>query len=566
MRSFYMVYPESPAYALGDMAYTESRGPKLPQGMHFLSSFDPPIVHGDLKSRNILIDSTFRAKVTDFGLTRQRKAGAGTPLWMAPELLIGGEATVKSDVYAFGVTLFEIITRKEPFEGQEVVAVLQRVIDNSLPDSENRPEIPSSCPAVIATEMRRCWSFEPADRPNFHDLHTWVLTLDASSILTKPSESGVSAPLSQQVTLLSKFPPHVSEALAEGKLPAPDTTDCATIFYADVVGFRTLSKRLSSEEQIDLLDRLYGAFDEIAAAYDVFKVETIGDTYVAVTNLATAQEDHAERLARFAMHALRKASTIMVHPEKLKLGFVEIRIGMHSGPLAASVVGTRTKKYCLFGDSLNIAARMEAAGVPGKVLMSKECARLVNIQAPDIGIVERGIVRIKGRGKMCTYFLIRDGDLGEDEIYMPPTSLTNENGDYESSAFDSDMSGVQSGVYDSQASYQGTSSASNFHKMKSNFTSWFQGHVHRGTEPPETLATLGAGHRLVGTPMQALSRGSSARPGGPGQIADSSGHESMGGNMSPMHVDRNRRNLSPQRDRNRIPLSPKNSDRAGARV
>ena len=108
---------------------------------------------------------------------------------------------------------------------------------------------------------------------------------------------------------LSRFPRHVSEALAEGKLPPPDVSDCATIFYCDLFEVETL--RLSSEELIDLRDRLYGAFDEIAAAYDVFKVETIGDSYVAVTNLATRQEDHAERLTRFAMHALRKASTIL---------------------------------------------------------------------------------------------------------------------------------------------------------------------------------------------------------------------------------------------------------------
>mmetsp|Transcript_35415 Transcript_35415/g.85507 ORF Transcript_35415/g.85507 Transcript_35415/m.85507 type:complete len:1753 (+) Transcript_35415:88-5346(+) len=462
------------------------------QGMVFLASFSPPIVHGDLKARNILIGSNFRAKVTDFGLTRQRKLGTGTPLWMAPELLVGGETTVKSDVYAFGITLYEILTRKEPYEGEELIDVLQRVIDPAEPEERSRPQIPRSCPASLANEMRRCWSFYPADRPTFHELHTWVRTLDASTILPQSmSHTAYRAEKSPLASAsepdLQKFPKHVSNALAEGKLPPPDTTDCATIFYSDVVGFETLMKQLSASELVDLLDRLYSAFDEIALAYDVFKVETIGDTYVAVTNLATEQDDHAERLTRFALHALRKASTIMVHPEKSDLGFVEVRIGMHSGPLMAAVVGTQTKKYCLFGDSLNIASRIEEAGVSGKVHLTKQCARLVNAQAPDIGIVERGVINVKGMGKMRTYYLVRDSDLG-GETYMPPGSLHQEPGDFEVAWAHDEMSSWAAA--ESQSSNHHASDAASLsmtkRMSKPNLASWFRGGT--GTEPAETYS------------------------------------------------------------------------------
>eukprot|EP00961_Rhodomonas_salina_P263508 3561126-Rhodomonas_salina.5 len=109
--------------------------------MDFLHIHKPPICHGDLKACNILIDDQLRAKVADFGMAG-RKRGAGTPYWMAPELLAGGRSSLPADVYAFGITLVEVLKRQLPYDNPDPYEVLSRVVD---PQHDLRPTIPEGC-------------------------------------------------------------------------------------------------------------------------------------------------------------------------------------------------------------------------------------------------------------------------------------------------------------------------------------------------------------------------------------------------------------------------------------
>ena len=159
--------------------------------------------------------------------------------------------------------------------------------------------------------------------------------------------------------LYDVFPKHVADALREGRPVEPERKDCVTIFFSDIVGFTTISSSLDPEK--------------VSSAHRIFKVETIGDAYMAVTNLVEDQlNDHAVRMARFAVSAIQAARNTLIDLDNPSLGTVRIRVGLHSGPVVANVVGTRNKRYCLFGDSVNTAARMESNSEVGGYCVSHQ--------------------------------------------------------------------------------------------------------------------------------------------------------------------------------------------------
>ena len=164
----------------------------IAQGLRFLHAAQPQIIHGDLKSHNVLVDSKFRAKVADFGLSQKKTLGistqlgvskaapSGTPYWMAPELLNGSHNTTASDVYAFGIVLFEVYSRQEPYMGEETEQVLQQVGDVSRP-APKRPGVPTGCPEGVAQLMQDCWGNAAELRPPFDEIERRLKALTSSS-------------------------------------------------------------------------------------------------------------------------------------------------------------------------------------------------------------------------------------------------------------------------------------------------------------------------------------------------------------------------------------------------
>jgi serine/threonine protein kinase len=135
------------------------------QGMRFLHAASPrQVVHGDLKAKNVLIDSNYRAKVSDFGLSAKKRIGAsGTPFWMAPELLRGESLnSSKSDMYAFGILIYEAYSRKTPYEGEDPNEVIKAIMN---PAMMKRPPVPLNSSARVAEMMKECLVPNPNDRP-----------------------------------------------------------------------------------------------------------------------------------------------------------------------------------------------------------------------------------------------------------------------------------------------------------------------------------------------------------------------------------------------------------------
>ena len=371
------------------------------QGMIYLHARDPPLIHGDLKSANVLLGARMNAKLTDYAHKQiqsgdtsgfSKKPLMGTPFFLAPELIANEtEQTTSSDVYAFGIQLYEIFSRKNPYEGLDPIHVLRSVADRSR-EAEFRPHQPLECPPEIWSLMKKCWHKDADARPSFINIQSILNPMDVN---TWPGANRV---LQGKEVLYDVFPAHVAEALIAGREVEPERKECVTLFFSDIVGFTTIASTLDPTMVSQLLNRLYTKFDHLANQYDVFKVETIGDAYVAVTNLVKDQPDHAARMADFAKAAVEEARMTLVDEDDLSKGHIKIRVGLNSGPIVANVVGTRNKRYCLFGDSMNVTSRMETASEPYRIHASKEAAQLIKEQKPSIPIMNRGVQNIKGKG------------------------------------------------------------------------------------------------------------------------------------------------------------------------
>lgn len=202
------------------------------------------------------------------------------------------------------------------------------------------------------------------------------------------------------------FPPHIADALREGRKVEQEKHECVTIFFSDIVGFSAISRDLTPDGVADMLDRLYSRFDELTRLHDIFKMETIGDAYMAAANLVKDQSvSHVRRIAEFAIDAIKVANRTQIDRDDPSKGCVEIRVGFHSGPVTSGVVGTRLPKYGIFGDSVNVASRMESNSEPNRIHISDVSARLLAKQARGMPIASRGVIDVKGIGQMQTFWV-----------------------------------------------------------------------------------------------------------------------------------------------------------------
>jgi class 3 adenylate cyclase len=209
--------------------------------------------------------------------------------------------------------------------------------------------------------------------------------------------------------------------LSDGKVPTQQSHDISksmpiadefletTVLFADLAGFTKWSSTRKPQEVFHLLETFYGAFDAIAKKRNVFKVETIGDCYLAVTGLPTPQPDHALIMTKFArdcmvkMKHLTKELEESMGPDVLQL---EFRVGLNSGPVTAGVLRGDKSRFQLFGDTVNTAARMESNGVKGRIHCSQVTAEELIRAGKSYWLKQReGGIQARGKGRMVTYFV-----------------------------------------------------------------------------------------------------------------------------------------------------------------
>uniref|UniRef100_A0A1I7TBX5 Guanylate cyclase domain-containing protein n=1 Tax=Caenorhabditis tropicalis TaxID=1561998 RepID=A0A1I7TBX5_9PELO len=202
-----------------------------------------------------------------------------------------------------------------------------------------------------------------------------------------------------------KYFRQVAERLKLGQSVEPEAFESVTIFFSDVVGFTVLANKSTPLQVVNLLNDLYTTFDAIIERNDSYKVETIGDAYLVVSGLPRRNGmEHVNNIANMSLELMDSLQSYKIpHLPQEK---VQIRIGMHSGSCVAGVVGLTMPRYCLFGDTVNTASRMESNGKPGFIHLSSDAHDLLTSLYKEYKTENRGEVIIKGKGVMQTYWLL----------------------------------------------------------------------------------------------------------------------------------------------------------------
>ncbi len=198
--------------------------------------------------------------------------------------------------------------------------------------------------------------------------------------------------------LLSILPRSVADRLKRDPHATVDECADATVLFADIVDFTRLSSGLRPEALVAWLNDLFSSFDALTEQHGLEKIKTIGDAYMAVCGLPTRTPDHAEAAAELAL-AIREEVSRRTAPNGTPL---QVRIGMHSGPVVAGVIGTRKFIYDLWGDTVNVASRMESHGVPGEIQVTDAVYRRL---AGRYEFQRRGQIEVKGKGLMTAFLL-----------------------------------------------------------------------------------------------------------------------------------------------------------------
>ncbi|BFZ10892.1 hypothetical protein BsWGS_13930 [Bradybaena similaris] len=379
--------------------------------------------HGRLKSANVLVDNRWTCKLThmiipglskvetvdDENVNYEKFLSTPPENLRTPSLSMPGSKA--ADMYSFGIVLLEIFT--------EIISRLKQ--GGTFPF---RPYIPEYIDHKTKNVIMECWREQPEERPSIDHVASLIRHI---SLQYSGKDKSLMEQMLDKVTreadlqaqeleeeknksdqlLYQMLPPIVADCLKKQIEVKPETFQSATVYFSDIQGFTELSSVSEPIEIVNFLNDVYYKFDNIIEKYKVYKVETIGDAYVVCSGVPLMVDNHASEIAKMALHIMSCSSDLKVlHRPEQKF---HMRIGMHSGPVAAGVVGRTMPRYCLFGDTVNTASRMESTSLAGRIQISQQCKDLLD---NDVGFnyEAREPIHVKGKGLLQTYFLLsKDG-------------------------------------------------------------------------------------------------------------------------------------------------------------
>jgi guanylate cyclase len=243
---------------------------------------------------------------------------------------------------------------------------------------------------------------DAADLPNafvrtFDVLNIVGVSLVALLLLVTFARERDTAQARVEALLLNVLPAEIAQRLQAEPNAIADHFDDASILFADVVDFTPLAGRLDAREVVTMLDRLFTKFDELVDRYEVEKIKTIGDCYMAAAGVPRPRPDHAHALAGLALEMKKCARTCLPGSE------LRLRVGISSGPVVAGVIGRRRFLYDLWGDTVNMASRMESHGTSDEIQITRPTWELLR---DDFVTEPIGLVDVKGKGAVQTWRLV----------------------------------------------------------------------------------------------------------------------------------------------------------------
>ncbi|KAI6233991.1 Guanylate cyclase [Aphelenchoides fujianensis] len=357
-------------------------------------------------------------------------------LYMAPEILrrqghpLSTPSTKEADVYSFGIVCAEVINRKPAWESNtndstdtdELIYLVKRQRETPV-----RPVIDVSLITDLNTGIphliRDCWSENPNQRPSVTQIRSLIRNMGGrneslmdhvfrilehyTTTLQEEVEERTRELLEEKkrsdVLLYRLLPRQIADKLKTGSVIEPESFDSVTIFFSDVVRFSELSRQSTALQAITLLNDLFTMFDGIIEIYDAYKVESVGDDTLVASGLPRRNGiQHAKEIANMSLAFMDGVENFRI--PHLPMERVELRIGFHSGPCVAGVVGLAMPRYCLFGDTVNTASRMCSNSKPGRIHLSSDANNLLQM-IKGFNTISRGELIIKGKGVMETFFL-----------------------------------------------------------------------------------------------------------------------------------------------------------------
>ncbi len=342
---------------------------------------------------NLLLVDTDTTLLRNLKYLLEQQGHMVTTSQSAEEALAGLHTT------EFDVVLMDVVLPK--MNGFQLLEIMQadmawREIPVLILSSSNEPDAGARCiqigaedyiskpinPVLLQSRINAC-----VEKKRLHDLEKGYL-----------NQLQVEQEKSERL-LLNILPAVIAERLKSGESPIADSFPEVTVLFADLVGFTELASRISPANLVQVLNEIFSAFDELAEKHGLEKIKTIGDNYMIVGGLPIPREDHAEAVAAMALDLQIQMKNFNA-ARGTDLG---MRIGIHTGPVVAGIIGQKKFSYDLWGDTVNIASRMESSGEPGQI----QASDVVYQKLKDIfAFAKRGRIEIKGKGEMVTYRLI----------------------------------------------------------------------------------------------------------------------------------------------------------------